>query len=254
MAETHTGGCYCGAVEIEVHGEPLEMGYCHCENCRRYSAAPVSAFTLWKWENVKLTISKEDYLKAIAEAEAEEGNVIAATIARWLSVTPPAVALALRRLRRDKFVEVDRKGHITLTAAGQEVSDKLRFVALERGRAKDVIGVHVGHDHVLDRELSRLPNGGTQTLTVDQASARIDDRDGLVADDEADVGYAVFVLRCHVLIHATTDVNSRRDFFHDKHACDFRRGGCADLVCRKRGCLRRDLLREDGDAAKARAS
>ena len=50
MAETHTGGCYCGAVEIEVRGEPLEMGYCHCENCRRYSAAPVSAFTLWKPE------------------------------------------------------------------------------------------------------------------------------------------------------------------------------------------------------------
>jgi hypothetical protein len=41
-------------VEIEVRGEPLEMGYCHCENCRRYSAAPVSAFTLWKWEDVNL--------------------------------------------------------------------------------------------------------------------------------------------------------------------------------------------------------
>lgn len=76
---------------------------------------------------MKLTISKEDYLKAIAEAESEEGTVIAATIARWLSVTPPAVALALRRLRRDKLVEVDRKGHIALSRSGREVSDKLRF-------------------------------------------------------------------------------------------------------------------------------
>ena len=41
---------------------------------------------------MKLTISKEDYLKAIAEAEAEEGAVIAATIARWLQVSAPAVA------------------------------------------------------------------------------------------------------------------------------------------------------------------
>ena len=52
MAETQTGACYCGAVEIEMRGDPLEVGYCHCGNCRRYSAAPVSAFTLWKKENV----------------------------------------------------------------------------------------------------------------------------------------------------------------------------------------------------------
>ena len=59
MPETNTGGCYCGAVEIEVRGGPLEMGYCHCENCRRYSAAPVSAFTLWKPDQVKITKGKE---------------------------------------------------------------------------------------------------------------------------------------------------------------------------------------------------
>jgi DtxR family Mn-dependent transcriptional regulator len=77
--------------------------------------------------HLKLTISKEDYLKAIAEAESEEGTVIAATIARWLGVTPPAVALALRRLRRDKLVEIDRKGRISLTQSGRQISDKLRL-------------------------------------------------------------------------------------------------------------------------------
>jgi hypothetical protein len=59
MAETLTGKCYCRAVEIEIHGDPLDIGYCHCENCRRYSAAPVSAFTLWKKENVRLTKGAE---------------------------------------------------------------------------------------------------------------------------------------------------------------------------------------------------
>jgi DtxR family Mn-dependent transcriptional regulator len=77
--------------------------------------------------HLKLTISKEDYLKAIAEAESEEGSVIAATVARWLGVTPPAVALALRRLRRDKLVEIDRKGRIFLTPSGHQISDKLRL-------------------------------------------------------------------------------------------------------------------------------
>ncbi|MGH9446599.1 MAG: metal-dependent transcriptional regulator, partial [Terriglobia bacterium] len=76
---------------------------------------------------MKLTVSKGDYLKAIAEAESEEGDVIAATVARWLGVSAPAVALALRRLRRDKLVETDRKGRISLTGAGRTISDKLRI-------------------------------------------------------------------------------------------------------------------------------
>ena len=76
---------------------------------------------------MELTVSKEDYLKAIAEAESEEGSVIAATVARWLGVSAPAVALALRRLRRDKLAQVDRKGQISLTAAGRAISDKLRL-------------------------------------------------------------------------------------------------------------------------------
>ena len=77
--------------------------------------------------SMKLTVSKEDYLKAISEAEAEEGPVIAATVARWLHVSPPAVTLALRRLRRDKLVKIDRKGRISLTTTGRGISDGLRL-------------------------------------------------------------------------------------------------------------------------------
>ena len=31
------------------------MGYCHCDSCRSWSAAPVNAFTLWKPESVRVT-------------------------------------------------------------------------------------------------------------------------------------------------------------------------------------------------------
>jgi DtxR family Mn-dependent transcriptional regulator len=75
---------------------------------------------------MKLTISKEDYLKAIAEAENEDEPVIAATIARWLKITPPAVALALRRLQRDKLIRIGSSGRISLTGAGRQISDRLR--------------------------------------------------------------------------------------------------------------------------------
>jgi hypothetical protein len=44
---TYRGSCFCGAVEIEVKGEPAAAGYCHCSSCRRWSAGPINAFTLW---------------------------------------------------------------------------------------------------------------------------------------------------------------------------------------------------------------
>ena len=55
MSTNYSGACFCGAVEIEVSGQPEAMGYCHCQSCRSWSASPVNAFTLWKPENVKVT-------------------------------------------------------------------------------------------------------------------------------------------------------------------------------------------------------
>jgi hypothetical protein len=54
-AKTHTGKCFCGAVEFTVTGEPAAMGYCHCSSCREWSAGPVNAFTLWPTDHVKVT-------------------------------------------------------------------------------------------------------------------------------------------------------------------------------------------------------
>jgi hypothetical protein len=53
--KSYTGRCFCGDVQFTVNGEPVAMGYCHCESCRSWSAAPVNAFTLWKPEAVKIT-------------------------------------------------------------------------------------------------------------------------------------------------------------------------------------------------------
>jgi hypothetical protein len=60
MATAHKGECFCGAVKLEVSGEPEAMGYCHCRSCRSWSGGPVNAFSLWKPENVKVTAGAED--------------------------------------------------------------------------------------------------------------------------------------------------------------------------------------------------
>jgi len=72
-----------------------------------------------------ITVSKEDYLKAILEAESEGETVISATLAHWLSVSPPAVTMALRRLKKDGLVRVHADGHVGLTAAGRKIARKL---------------------------------------------------------------------------------------------------------------------------------
>jgi len=51
---TYRGACFCGAVELEVTGEPAGMGYCHCTSCRQWSAGPVNGFTLWQPSAVKI--------------------------------------------------------------------------------------------------------------------------------------------------------------------------------------------------------
>ncbi|MFY9560818.1 MAG: metal-dependent transcriptional regulator [Terriglobales bacterium] len=72
-----------------------------------------------------ITVSKEDYLKAIHEAESEGESVISATLAHWLKVSPPAVTMALRRLKKDGLVRVQSDGHVALSAAGRRIARKL---------------------------------------------------------------------------------------------------------------------------------
>jgi hypothetical protein len=59
LSQIHEGGCFCGAVRLTVTGEPVAAGYCHCESCRKWSAGPINAFSLWKPEQVEVTTGAE---------------------------------------------------------------------------------------------------------------------------------------------------------------------------------------------------
>src|SRR5438105_2296547 len=72
-----------------------------------------------------ITVSKEDYLKAILEAESEGESVISATLAHWVSVSAPAVTMAVRRLKKDGLVRVHSDGEVRLTSAGRKIANKL---------------------------------------------------------------------------------------------------------------------------------
>ncbi len=81
-----------------------------------------------------ITVSKEDYLKAIFEAKSEGEAVISAKLATWLNVSPPAVTMALRRLKRDGLVVVRKDGRVRLTDQGRRIAKRIavRHLLIER--------------------------------------------------------------------------------------------------------------------------
>ena len=58
--KTYTGTCFCGAVEITAVGEPVAMGYCHCDSCKLWSASPVNTYTLWIPSAVEVTKGEDN--------------------------------------------------------------------------------------------------------------------------------------------------------------------------------------------------
>jgi len=56
MGDTpRTAGCICGAVRLEIDGDPAVMAYCHCHSCRSWLGAPIHAASLWPTPNVRVT-------------------------------------------------------------------------------------------------------------------------------------------------------------------------------------------------------
>jgi len=49
------GGCLCGAIRYRATGQPTDVNYCHCSQCRRHSGAPVAAFATFPTANVVWT-------------------------------------------------------------------------------------------------------------------------------------------------------------------------------------------------------
>jgi DtxR family Mn-dependent transcriptional regulator len=121
---------------------------------------------------VKITISKENYLKAIAEAESEGETVKAATLSRWLNVTAPAVTMAIKRLKRDAMILVGEEGHITLTSAGREIANRVlnRHHLIER-MLTEIFGMEWYKVHEEAEQLEHAVSGDFERRLVEKLGA-----------------------------------------------------------------------------------
>lgn len=57
MANTrlYGGGCLCGALRYEAHGEPLYAGHCYCQDCRRASGSGFVPFLGYAAESLRFS-------------------------------------------------------------------------------------------------------------------------------------------------------------------------------------------------------
>jgi DtxR family Mn-dependent transcriptional regulator len=113
----------------------------------------------------QVSVSEEDYLKAIYNMQLELQEPISARLSEALGVTPPAVTTALKRMQRRGHVRLDPKaGRIRLTAKGRAIAQSLvlRHRLIER-LLTDVLGMDwkVVHaeaeklEHAISKELER---------------------------------------------------------------------------------------------------
>ncbi|MQA18828.1 GFA family protein [Rugamonas rivuli] len=54
MAEPISIQCLCGAVHIELRGEPAARANCHCGSCRDFYGTPMLSATAWPASSVRI--------------------------------------------------------------------------------------------------------------------------------------------------------------------------------------------------------
>ena len=86
--------------------------------------------------------SAENYLETILVIGKRKPQVRSIDIANELSFSKPSVSVAMKNLRVNGYINVDREGFITLTEAGRAIAEKI----YERHELLSAWLVHLGVD------------------------------------------------------------------------------------------------------------
>jgi Mn-dependent transcriptional regulator len=69
--------------------------------------------------------SAEMYLETILVLSRKNHSVRSVDIANELNYKKSSVSVAMKKLREDKYIEMDRDGYITLTANGKQIAETM---------------------------------------------------------------------------------------------------------------------------------
>lgn len=74
---------------------------------------------------MKIHESAENYLETILMIKNKKGSVRSIDIANELDFSKPSVSVAMKNLRENGYIDVDKNGCITLLESGQEIAEKM---------------------------------------------------------------------------------------------------------------------------------
>ncbi len=74
---------------------------------------------------MKMQESGENYLESILVLTQEKGMVRSIDIVNAMSFSKPSISNAMRRLRENGYIKMDRSGFITLTEQGRNVAESV---------------------------------------------------------------------------------------------------------------------------------
>ena len=74
---------------------------------------------------MKIQESAEDYLESILIIGEKNEFVRAIDIVNHLGISKPSVSVYLKNLRENGYVDIDDKGHLSLTKSGLSIAEKI---------------------------------------------------------------------------------------------------------------------------------
>ena len=92
--------------------------------------------------------SQEDYLEKILQLSQEKECVHAIDIAKAMSFSKPSVSAAMNKLKELGYIEINKKGEITLTKEGLVIAEK----TLEKHEMLTKLLIDLGVDEEIAKE------------------------------------------------------------------------------------------------------
>lgn len=74
---------------------------------------------------MKIKESAENYLETILMIRDKKGAVRSIDIVNELEYSKPSVSIAMKNLRENGYIEMDRDGYITLLPSGSEIAERM---------------------------------------------------------------------------------------------------------------------------------